>query len=95
MASEPWVWRQATIPHGENVIHRDIKPENILLDGKRALVRDFGLARAIDRAALEPISSSGLVLGTPAYMSPEQATATKPVGPQATSTRWAVWFTRC
>jgi len=67
--------------HGENVIHRDIKPENILLDGERALVCDFGLARAIDRAALEPISSSGLVLGTPAYMSPEQATATEPVGP--------------
>ena len=59
--------------HGENVIHRDIKPENILLEGDRAVVCDFGLARALDRAAREPISSSGLVLGTPMYMSPEQA----------------------
>src|SRR5258708_32121583 len=59
--------------HGENVLHRDIKPENVLLQGDRAVVCDFGLARAIDRAALESVSSSGLVLGTPAYMSPEQA----------------------
>lgn len=59
--------------HGENILHRDIKPENLLLEGDRAMVCDFGLARAIDRAAVEPLSSSGLVLGTPAYMSPEQA----------------------
>ena len=58
--------------HGEHVIHRDIKPENILIHEGRALVCDFGLARAMDRAALEPISSSGMVFGTPAYMSPEQ-----------------------
>jgi serine/threonine-protein kinase len=58
--------------HSQNVIHRDIKPENILLDGDRALICDFGLARAIDQSATEPISSSGLILGTPAYMSPEQ-----------------------
>jgi serine/threonine protein kinase len=59
--------------HAEGVIHRDIKPANVLLTERRTLVCDFGLARAIDRAAREPISSSGLVLGTPAYMSPEQA----------------------
>jgi eukaryotic-like serine/threonine-protein kinase len=58
--------------HTRNVIHRDIKPENILLDADRALICDFGLARAIDQSATEPISSSGLILGTPAYMSPEQ-----------------------
>ena len=67
--------------HGENVVHRDIKPENVLLEGDRALVCDFGLARAIDRAAREPLSSSGLVIGTPAYMSPEQATASETLGP--------------
>jgi eukaryotic-like serine/threonine-protein kinase len=67
--------------HGRNVLHRDIKPENVLLDGDRALVCDFGLARAIDRAALEPVSSSGLVIGTPAYMSPEQAMAEEDLGP--------------
>jgi eukaryotic-like serine/threonine-protein kinase len=59
--------------HSRGIIHRDIKPANILLSNERAIVCDFGVARAIDRAALEPISSSGLVLGTPAYMSPEQA----------------------
>jgi serine/threonine-protein kinase len=58
--------------HDENVLHRDIKPENILLEDDRAQVCDFGLARAIHRAAVEPLSSSGFVLGTPAYMSPEQ-----------------------
>jgi len=67
--------------HGQNVIHRDIKPENILLAGERALVCDFGLARAIHRAAVEPVSSSGLVLGTPAYMSPEQAMGHENLGP--------------
>lgn len=77
--------------HGEGVIHRDIKPENILLtaaasdggvsDADRAVVCDFGLARALDRASLEPISSSGLVLGTPTYMSPEQALAEPDLGP--------------
>jgi serine/threonine protein kinase len=66
--------------HGENILHRDIKPENVLLQGDRAVVCDFGLARAIDRAALEPISSSGLVLGTPAYMSPEQAMGQPDIG---------------
>jgi serine/threonine-protein kinase len=58
--------------HDRNVLHRDIKPANILLEGDRALVCDFGLARAISRSAVEPLSSSGLVFGTPAYMSPEQ-----------------------
>jgi eukaryotic-like serine/threonine-protein kinase len=67
--------------HGENVLHRDIKPENVLLEEGRALVCDFGLARAIDRSALEPLSSTGLVIGTPAYMSPEQAMADAALGP--------------
>src|SRR5262245_26222215 len=59
--------------HAEQVLHRDIKPANILLDDERVLVCDFGVARAVEAAAGESISSSGLVLGTPAYMSPEQA----------------------
>jgi eukaryotic-like serine/threonine-protein kinase len=61
--------------HEHGVLHRDIKPENVLLDGRRALVCDFGVARAIEVAGGEFSSSSGLVVGTPAYMSPEQATA--------------------
>jgi predicted Ser/Thr protein kinase len=62
--------------HSHNVVHRDIKPENILLTGGHALVADFGIARAISRAggeAWETVTSSGVVVGTPAYMSPEQA----------------------
>jgi len=59
--------------HAEGVIHRDIKPENILLEGGHAVVADFGLARAIAQAAGESLTSSGIVAGTPAYMSPEQS----------------------
>lgn len=59
--------------HGEGILHRDIKPGNVLLEEDRALVCDFGIARAIEVASGESISSSGLVIGTPAYMSPEQA----------------------
>jgi hypothetical protein len=60
--------------HGRGVIHRDIKPSNILLSEGFALVADFGLARALSRVSeTEDISSVGLPIGTPRYMSPEQA----------------------
>ncbi|MGH7582563.1 MAG: protein kinase domain-containing protein [Gemmatimonadales bacterium] len=60
--------------HARGVIHRDIKPANILLSGGYALVADFGLARAITSArASSAITRGGLTMGTPAYMSPEQA----------------------
>jgi serine/threonine protein kinase/lipoprotein NlpI len=61
--------------HRHNVIHRDIKPENILLSGGHALVVDFGIGRAIVVAAGDRLTESGMSVGTPAYMSPEQATA--------------------
>jgi eukaryotic-like serine/threonine-protein kinase len=59
--------------HAHGVIHRDIKPENILLSGGHALVADFGIARAVDAAGAERVTATGLALGTPGYMSPEQA----------------------
>ena len=62
-----------TFAHGHNVVHRDIKPENILLEGDQAYVADFGIARAIVAAGGDTLSSPGLVVGTPTYMSPEQA----------------------
>ncbi len=61
--------------HRRGVIHRDIKPENILLQEGRALVADFGIALAVRNAGGERITQTGLSLGTPQYMSPEQATA--------------------
>ena len=60
--------------HAHNVVHRDIKPENILLSGGHAMVADFGIAKAMDSAGGEKLTETGLALGTPYYMSPEQAT---------------------
>ncbi|MHB8839470.1 MAG: protein kinase domain-containing protein, partial [Gemmatimonadaceae bacterium] len=59
--------------HAHGVVHRDIKPENILMSGERALVADFGVARALSEAAGERLTESGVAVGTPSYMSPEQA----------------------
>jgi serine/threonine-protein kinase len=60
--------------HSRGVVHRDIKPENILLSGGTAVVADFGIARAIDDAGEQSLTKTGTVIGTPLYMSPEQAT---------------------
>ncbi len=65
--------------HERGIVHRDIKPENILLEGGRAVVADFGIARLTDATVAGDLSSSGIAIGTPAYMSPEQASADRSV----------------
>jgi serine/threonine-protein kinase len=60
--------------HRRGVLHRDIKPENILLEEGQALIADFGIALALRRAGGNRLTETGLSLGTPQYMSPEQAT---------------------
>jgi serine/threonine-protein kinase len=63
--------------HRRDVIHRDIKPENILLEEQHAVVGDFGIARAISEAGGDRLTETGIAVGTPAYMSPEQTTGSR------------------
>jgi serine/threonine-protein kinase len=68
--------------HMLGIVHRDIKPENILLSGGHALVADFGIARAASAAGVEKLTQTGVAIGTPLYMSPEQSVGEN-VGPTA------------
>jgi len=69
--------------HRHGVIHRDIKPENILLQDGQALVADFGIALAVTQAGANRMTETGLSLGTPGYMSPEQATGERTLDARA------------
>lgn len=69
--------------HGRGVVHRDIKPENILLQSGHALVADFGIARAVTAAGGDHLTGTGIAVGTPTYMSPEQATASRDIDGRA------------
>jgi len=69
--------------HTRGVVHRDIKPENILLSGGVALVADFGIAQAVRSASTDQLTSTGMSIGTPTYMSPEQAAGHTPIDGRA------------
>jgi len=70
--------------HAQGVIHRDIKPENILFDSSgAAMVADFGIARAVSVAGGETLTKTGMAVGTPTYMSPEQAMGSRDVTPES------------
>ncbi len=69
--------------HEVGIVHRDIKPENILLHGNHALVADFGIALAVQQAGGARMTQTGLSLGTPQYMSPEQAMGERTIGPRS------------
>jgi serine/threonine protein kinase len=60
--------------HGHGILHRDIKPDNVMLSGRHAMVMDFGVAKAVSDAGGEKLTTVGVAVGTPQYMSPEQAT---------------------
>ena len=82
--------------HDHGAIHRDIKPENLLLtrDGN-TLVADFGIARAMGGAPDEKLTETGLVVGTPAYMSPEQASGDRGLDARTDLYSLAACCTRC
>src|SRR4051794_3065336 len=80
LAVEEAVWIATAVAgaldnaHAHGVIHRDLRPENILLQHGQPIVADFGIALAVSNAGGNRITQTGLSLGTPQYMSPEQAT---------------------
>lgn len=81
--------------HRHGVVHRDIKPENVLLHDGQPVVADFGIALAVSNAGGNRLTETGLSLGTPSYMSPEQATGDRAVDGRSDIYSLACVATRC
>ena len=81
--------------HARGVIHRDLKPENILLQAGQPVIADFGIALAIAQAGGDRVTQTGLSLGTPHYMSPEQAAGDRAVDARSDQYALAAIATRC
>ncbi|MEO8194664.1 MAG: protein kinase [Gemmatimonadales bacterium] len=69
--------------HRQNIVHRDIKPENVMLQDGEAVVMDFGIGKAVSAATDDTLTQTGMVVGTPAYVSPEQAAGDSEIGPRS------------
>ncbi len=65
--------------HARGLVHRDIKPDNIMLTGGHAVVMDFGIARAVSAAGGDKLTQTGIAMGSPLYMSPEQGMAVEEI----------------
>ena len=65
--------------HRQGIVHRDVKPENVLLQGGHALIADFGIALALENAGGARLTRTGITLGTPSYMAPEQVAGDRPI----------------